>query len=80
MDSDIYALTRGEAPLLVSFPHAGTAIRVEVGQRVQRHARKQCGAAVPLRGDGGSDGAAVEEMGDGVHVQMLTGRRPVFAA
>lgn len=26
MESDIYALTRGEAPLLVSFPHAGTAI------------------------------------------------------
>lgn len=34
MDSDIYALTRGEAPLLVSFPHAGTAIPPELEARM----------------------------------------------
>lgn len=34
MDSDIFALTRGEAPLLVSFPHAGTVIPPELEARM----------------------------------------------
>ena len=34
MDTDIYALTRGEAPLLVSFPHAGTVIPPELEARM----------------------------------------------
>jgi N-formylglutamate deformylase len=34
MDSDIFALTRGTAPLLVSFPHAGTRIPVELERRM----------------------------------------------
>jgi N-formylglutamate deformylase len=34
MDSDIYALTRGEAPLLVSFPHAGSLIPPELEARL----------------------------------------------
>jgi N-formylglutamate deformylase len=34
MDSDIYALTRGEAPLLVSIPHAGTVIPPELEARM----------------------------------------------
>ena len=34
MDSDIFALSRGTAPLLVSFPHAGTAIPPELEGRM----------------------------------------------
>ncbi len=34
MDTDIYTLTRGEAPLLVSFPHAGTLIPPELEARL----------------------------------------------
>ena len=34
MDSDIFALTRGTAPLLVSFPHAGTRIPPELERRM----------------------------------------------
>ena len=34
MASDIYALTRGDAPLLVSFPHAGTDIPPELEARM----------------------------------------------
>jgi N-formylglutamate deformylase len=34
MDTDIYALTRGTAPLLVSFPHAGTSIPPELEARL----------------------------------------------
>jgi N-formylglutamate deformylase len=34
MDSDIFALTRGTAPLLVSFPHAGTVIPPELERRM----------------------------------------------
>jgi N-formylglutamate deformylase len=34
MDSDIYALTQGTAPLLVSFPHAGTLIPPELERRM----------------------------------------------
>ena len=34
MDSDIFALTRGDAPLLVSFPHAGTVIPPELEARM----------------------------------------------
>jgi len=34
MDSDIFALTRGMAPLLVSFPHAGTRIPPELERRM----------------------------------------------
>jgi N-formylglutamate deformylase len=34
MDSDIFALTRGTAPLLVSFPHAGTLIPPELERRM----------------------------------------------
>jgi N-formylglutamate deformylase len=34
MDSDIFALTRGGAPLLVSFPHAGTLIPPELERRM----------------------------------------------
>lgn len=34
MDSDIFALTRGEAPLLISFPHAGTVIPPELEARL----------------------------------------------
>jgi N-formylglutamate deformylase len=34
MDSDIFALTRGTAPLLVSFPHVGTRIPAALEQRM----------------------------------------------
>ena len=34
MDSDIFALTRGTLPLLVSIPHAGTHIPSELAQRM----------------------------------------------
>jgi len=34
MDSDIFALSRGTAPLLVSFPHAGTHIPPELERRM----------------------------------------------
>jgi len=34
MDSDIFALSRGTAPLLVSFPHAGTQIPPELEARM----------------------------------------------
>jgi N-formylglutamate deformylase len=34
MDSDIFALTQGSAPLLVSFPHAGTIIPPELERRM----------------------------------------------
>lgn len=34
MDSDIFALTQGTAPLLVSIPHAGTAIPPELERRM----------------------------------------------
>lgn len=34
MDSDIYTLTRGTIPLLVSIPHAGTHIPGELAQRM----------------------------------------------
>jgi N-formylglutamate deformylase len=34
MDSDIFALTQGTAPLLVSIPHAGTSIPAELERRM----------------------------------------------
>ena len=48
---------------------------VEVGQRVQRHARKQCGAAMLLRGDGGGDDTAEEQVGDGIASMLIAAGR-----
>lgn len=38
MDSDLFALTQGHAPLLISFPHAGTHIPPELERRMTRAA------------------------------------------
>jgi hypothetical protein len=48
--------------------------RIEIGQRAERRAREQRGAAMAGGRDGGGDGAAEDDLGERIHGAMLTRR------